>query len=222
LGTKKHLATSCTLTLDNLRAFLDAARLRYALCLGDGIVPRLRLRYDPGCRHQPSPSPWNASESTHPSVKTKKRLLRLFGLRLGAFLPAAPVRYAPGYPDVFYCRVSTRAIKNVWRRPTLPPKGSTIGAEGLNFRVRNGNGWDPFAMITRRNKCCYREGMKAGAAYVRVRGVGRALVPRSYPHAEIQGYPERPEMTHMVKPHEKLVLVGSTCYHAYTSSLSTR
>ena|GEM_PF-5327995 len=42
--------------------------------------------------------------------------------------------------------------KNVWRRPTLPPCGSTIGAEGLNFRVRNGNGWDPFAVITRRKK----------------------------------------------------------------------
>ena len=24
------------------------------------------------------------------------------------------------------------------QRPTLPPKGSTIGAEGLNFSVRNG------------------------------------------------------------------------------------
>ena len=26
---------------------------------------------------------------------------------------------------------------------------STIGAEGLNFRVRDGNGWDPLAMATR-------------------------------------------------------------------------
>ncbi len=26
---------------------------------------------------------------------------------------------------------------------------STIGAGGLNFRVRNGNGWDPSAMVTR-------------------------------------------------------------------------
>ncbi len=36
------------------------------------------------------------------------------------------------------------------RRPTLPrglPR-STIGAEGLNFRVRNGNGCGPFAKIT--------------------------------------------------------------------------
>jgi hypothetical protein len=55
-------------------------------------------------------------------------------------------------PDVFYFPDFIRAIKNVWRRPTLPPCGSTIGAEGLNFRVRNGNGWDPFAVITRRNK----------------------------------------------------------------------
>src|SRR4051812_31021404 len=40
--------------------------------------------------------------------------------------------------------------KNVRRRPTLPrslPR-STIGAEGLSFRVRNGTGRFPFAMAT--------------------------------------------------------------------------
>ena len=36
------------------------------------------------------------------------------------------------------------------RRPTLPPRyrGSTIGAGGLNFRVRNGTGCFPSAMAT--------------------------------------------------------------------------
>src|SRR3954466_13403357 len=36
----------------------------------------------------------------------------------------------------------------VRRRPTLPPRlqGSTIGAERLSFRVRNGTGRFPFAM----------------------------------------------------------------------------
>ncbi len=36
------------------------------------------------------------------------------------------------------------------RRPTLPPSfpGSTIGAERLNFRVRNGNGCYTLAMTT--------------------------------------------------------------------------
>ena len=36
------------------------------------------------------------------------------------------------------------------RRPTLPGRvqPSTIGAEGLNFCVRNGNRWDPFAITT--------------------------------------------------------------------------
>src|SRR3954447_9388486 len=39
--------------------------------------------------------------------------------------------------------------KNVRRRPTLPPRhqGSTIGAEGLSFRVRNGTGRFPFAIL---------------------------------------------------------------------------
>ena len=36
------------------------------------------------------------------------------------------------------------------RRPTLPGRvqPSTIGAEGLNFCVRYGNRWDPFAIVT--------------------------------------------------------------------------
>ena len=39
---------------------------------------------------------------------------------------------------------------DVRRRPTLPrgPPRSTIGAEELNFRVRNGTGCFPFAMAT--------------------------------------------------------------------------
>ena len=42
--------------------------------------------------------------------------------------------------------------KSIWQRPTLPPSrpGSTIGAEGLNFRVRNGNGCDPLAKATKK------------------------------------------------------------------------
>ena len=34
------------------------------------------------------------------------------------------------------------------RRPTLPPKGSTIGVRELNFRVRNGNGCGLSTIIT--------------------------------------------------------------------------
>ncbi len=39
----------------------------------------------------------------------------------------------------------------IGRCPTLPHTRacSTIGAERLNFRVRDGNGWNPLAMITR-------------------------------------------------------------------------
>jgi hypothetical protein len=48
-------------------------------------------------------------------------------------------------------RPSSREIR---RRPTLPGSllPSTIGAGGLNFRVRNGNGCDPSAMAT--EICC--------------------------------------------------------------------
>ena len=45
----------------------------------------------------------------------------------------------------------------VRRRPTLPPRlqGSTIGAERLSFRVRNGTGRFPCAMATETILCCH-------------------------------------------------------------------
>ena len=42
-------------------------------------------------------------------------------------------------------------LGNIDPAATYSPRGkspSTIGAEGLNFRVRDGNGWDPFAIAT--------------------------------------------------------------------------
>ena len=40
----------------------------------------------------------------------------------------------------------------IGQRPTLPHSHpcSTIGAVRLNFRVRDGNGWDPHAMVTQK------------------------------------------------------------------------
>src|SRR5690606_2346425 len=42
-----------------------------------------------------------------------------------------------------------------WRRPTLPQRlrCSTIGAGGLNFRVRDGIGWTPSAVATNQTVC---------------------------------------------------------------------
>ena len=47
------------------------------------------------------------------------------------------------------------------RRPTLPGRvqPSTIGAEGLNFCVRDGNRWDPFAIVT--GNCCVVGGLRS-------------------------------------------------------------
>jgi hypothetical protein len=41
-------------------------------------------------------------------------------------------------------------VVEIGRRPTLPGglPPSTIGADRLNFRVRDGNGCDPVAMVT--------------------------------------------------------------------------
>jgi hypothetical protein len=64
---------------------------------------------------------------------------------------------AAGVSDIHRKRIEGRyqhgsdpQREDVRRRPTLPrgPPRSTIGAEGLNFRVRNGTGCFPFAMAT--------------------------------------------------------------------------
>ena len=64
--------------------------------------------------------------------------------------------------------------------------GSTIGAGGLNFRVRNGNGWDPSAVVTRLTITCIqgspqRLGHDCGAwvsAVLAVAGAHGALTAR--------------------------------------------
>src|SRR5712691_8640100 len=65
--------------------------------------------------------------------------------RLGGQSSTEPQSKTPtGCPSGFMDEEESR------QRPTLPPgdPGSTIGAGGLNGRVRNGNGCDPSAMVT--------------------------------------------------------------------------
>ena len=75
--------------------------------------------------------------------------------RLGRTIPNQPAAPAtPGSPvvDLQYKKreASLLLIYGFRQRPTLPGRvqPSTIGAEGLNFCVRYGNRWDPFAIIT--------------------------------------------------------------------------
>ena len=58
-------------------------------------------------------------------------------------------------------------FKNVRRRPTLPrgPPRSTIGAEELNFRVRNGTGCFPFAITAETLLRCHRPSLVKQACW---------------------------------------------------------
>ena len=87
------------------------------------------------------------------------------------------------------------------RRPTLPHSClcSTIGAEELNFRVRDGNGCDLFAMATEKCVDCDDDWM-AGYCFW---SCSMCL------------------QKDMVKPHGSLVSVSSTRCRASTSDLST-
>ena len=131
---------------------------------------------DPSCARQP----W-----AHSSV-----------LGSGGILPPSGKTHE-GPPALMAGDPSSSAC--VRRRPTLPPRlqGSTIGAEGLSFRVRNGTGRFPFAMAAVTLWRCGRMPDRiSGTAQWTQQMCGQVL--------------------------GLLVPVSSTCFHASTSGLSTQ
>ena len=97
----------------------------------------------------------------------------------------------------------------VRRRPTLPrgPPRSTIGAEGLNFRVRNGTGCFPFAITAETLLRCHRPSLVKQACWRPYLG-NRTVDAKS----------NRVE----AKPLGLLVPVSCTRCRASTSGLSTQ
>jgi hypothetical protein len=89
-------------------------------------------------------------DSPRVSLRVSARTQKSPHLSTGAFLDGAKPETLQT-PKQKSPNLSTGAFLDlIGRRPTLPHTRacSTIGAEGLNFRVRDGNGWDPFARIT--------------------------------------------------------------------------
>ena len=110
-------------------------------------------------------------------------------------------------------------FKHVRRRPTLPrgPPRSTIGAEGLNFRVRNGTGCFPFAITAETLLRCHQLAKSLSASQgAHPLAPRRATVSRE-PHSGR-------ETTNGVeaKPLGLLVPVSCTRCRASTSGLSTQ
>ena len=96
------------------------------------------------------------------------------------------------------------------RRPTLPGRvqPSTIGAEGLNFCVRDGNRWDPFAIAT-------------GNTYLRMACALRACpcswflpywpVPRRKPLVcSFFAWPARFALAHALRPYLRTLTASQT------------
>src|SRR6185369_375314 len=129
---------------------------------------------------------------------------------------------------------------NSRQRPTLPHTYacSTIGGGRLNFRVRNGNGWDPAPMTTgklaawglrlraspalRRTS---RHGLPDVARVASEVGVvpDNVKEPTEYPANGSSPLPSqlKEEKQKMVKPHGLLVPVSLTSRDASTPGLST-
>ena len=131
----------------------------------DAGCPRPDLRPELGLplrllRELRSPGPSAGRPADEPRELPAICLSSTIGLAALQRSPPAVIQSFLGQPNV--PRAHTNALRattstgngpqreDVRRRPTLPPSppGSTIGAEGLNFRVRNGAGCFPFAMAT--------------------------------------------------------------------------
>ena len=109
----------------------------------------------------------------------------------------------------------TRGFQDGLRqRPTLPHSNpcSTIGAEGLDFRVRDGIGYGPFAIATGKNRILRRVEQDIGRS--RPGGADHSM-PRI---AQTAGVSEKMR----AKPHDPLVPVSSTHCCASTPGLSPR
>ena len=136
---------------------------------------------------------------------------------LGVPRPSATLNQPPALPPRTQTNEEGRStssgatlFKHVRRRPTLPrgPPRSTIGAEGLNFRVRNGTGCFPFAITAETLLRCHRPSS--------VKQACMATVSRE-PHSgrETSNGVE-------AKPLGLLVPVSCTRCRASTSGLSTQ
>src|SRR5579862_8865701 len=102
-------------------------------------------RGNPGQTNQEQHDGRRREASSPPPAKLRQIRTTLTVIVRDSLLPRRPTSKAKS-PNL-----STGAFLDlIGRRPTLPHTCacSTIGAEGLNFRVRDGNGWDPFARIT--------------------------------------------------------------------------
>ena len=111
-----------------------------------------------------------------------------------------------GVPRLFLCPPSGGQRKSL--ATTYSPTAvcrSTIGAGGLNCRVRNGNGWDPSAMVTRLQIVAIHKAVQAagGCPAGATSGSGWVVVASALcvPESDVS------EKTR-VKPHGRLVLVS--------------
>ena len=110
------------------------------------------------------------------------------------------VRSEAGFLETVLGRPGSDRLSHVLRH-------STIGAGGFNGRVRNGIGWNSPAMTTRPAK-------NDGSGFVISRFIDHVMPQRVFLQAWNVKY-------QAFKPIERLGLVSSTHYCAYTSSLST-
>ena len=122
------------------------------------------------------------------------------------------------------------------RRPTLPGRvqPSTIGAEGLNFCVRNGNRWDPFAIATGNYfvfrldsqtlaqhviSCRLESPLRASRAYTLFHPVPLANLHNCTSYSELSLSPF-PGLS-LKEAFDRLVAATSTRYRAPSAALST-
>lgn len=67
-----------------------------------------------------------------------------------------PLYFHTNYPNSKKGHLFRDVLNRIWQRPIFPIACaiSIVGAEGLNYCVRNENRWNPFAIVTRNGTVC--------------------------------------------------------------------
>src|SRR5690554_6402002 len=132
------------------------------------------------------------------------------------------------------CGASGCVEINCWQRPTLPQRHhcSTISAEELNDRVRDGIRWVLFDITTSKLWCCIQPALSGPSAAGGAQGKSHRTVSFEYQRYYlckalgeyeaslsiklVQSTLESKASKSKIKPLGRLVPLGSTCCHAST------
>jgi hypothetical protein len=207
LGARRHCDPDCRTEVVRLRGVCRCV----PVAQNDWHRPRGERRRGRHCSTHQSDAARHSCRPVRPLIVASRRYAGARPLQIAPSLSIPSLLFVAEMRRGPFGNRTTLVISYVRRRPTLPRSGprSTIGAERLSFRVRDGTGRFPLAMVA---ETLWRYGPHRRCGD---RTSGTAQWTRNRLRA-------KPATLGMWQVLGLLVPVSYTCCHASTSGLSTR